>query len=89
MSHPIDQHVGRRIRERRKLIDQSQETLAGALGVTFQQIQKYERATNRVSASKLWLTAQAQGVHVSWYFDGLDPDSKPARDQAVAGELMQ
>ena len=69
---PVDVHVGWRIRARRAEIDQSQETLAKAIGLTFQQVQKYERGVNRVSASKLYAIAQAQGLAPGWYFDGLE-----------------
>ena len=57
--NPIDKHVGSRIRERRKELGMSQERLAEHLGLTFQQVQKYERGSNRVSASKLFEIAQA------------------------------
>jgi len=57
--HPIDRHVGLRIRMRRKELGVSQDRLAEILGLTFQQVQKYERAANRVSASKLCQIAQA------------------------------
>lgn len=70
---PVDRHVGQRIRARRKMIGLSQSTLAEALNLTFQQIQKYERGANRVSASKLYETARCLGVPVSYFFEGL-PD---------------
>jgi transcriptional regulator with XRE-family HTH domain len=73
MTHPVDLHVGARIRARRQVLDQSQQQLADALGITFQQVQKYERGANRVSASKLWEIAGAQAVPISHYFDGLKP----------------
>src|SRR5438270_8920735 len=69
--NPIDRHVGLRIRMRRKELGLSQERLADAVGLTFQQIQKYERAANRVSASKLWELAQALGVGIGYFYDGL------------------
>lgn len=69
---PVDVHVGARIRLRRKQLGQSQEALAEAIGLTFQQVQKYERAANRISASRLYRTARAQGVPESFYFEGLD-----------------
>ena len=70
--NPIDIHVGKRIRLRRKMIGQSQERLTKDLGLTFQQVQKYERAANRVSASMLVSAARSQGVPVAWYFEGLE-----------------
>ena len=69
--NPIDVHVGSRVRMRRKLMGVSQEKLAEALGLTFQQVQKYERGVNRVSASKLFESANFLGVEVSYFFDGL------------------
>ena len=69
--NPIDRHVGLRIRMRRKELGLSQERLAEAVGLTFQQIQKYERAANRVSASKLWELAQALKVGIGYFYDGL------------------
>jgi len=69
--NPIDKHVGARIRERRKSLQMSQEKLAEHLGLTFQQVQKYERGANRVSASKLYEIAQALKASVSFFFEHL------------------
>jgi transcriptional regulator with XRE-family HTH domain len=69
--HPVDRHVGLRIRMRRKELGISQERLAEALGLTFQQVQKYERAANRVSASKLFEIARALSANVSYFYEGL------------------
>jgi transcriptional regulator with XRE-family HTH domain len=69
--NPIDRHVGLRIRMRRKELGVSQEKLAEAIGLTFQQVQKYERAANRVSASKLWEMAKALNTTVSYFYEGL------------------
>lgn len=69
---PIDIHVGQRIRLRRTLIGWSQTKLAEAADVTFQQLQKYDRAANRVSASRLHRLAEALDVPISFFFDGLD-----------------
>lgn len=72
--NPVDLHVGARIRMRRKVLGVSQERLAEELGLTFQQVQKYERGANRVSASKLYEIARALSVPVAYFFDGLvDP----------------
>jgi transcriptional regulator with XRE-family HTH domain len=76
--NPVDRHVGLRIRMRRKALAMSQERLAEAVGLTFQQIQKYERAANRVSASKLWEIARALHAPVSHFYDGL-----PEMEQAA------
>jgi transcriptional regulator with XRE-family HTH domain len=69
--HPVDRHVGLRIRMRRKELGISQEKLAEALGLTFQQVQKYERAANRVSASKLYEIARALNASISYFYEGL------------------
>ena len=67
---PVDLYVGARIRMRRKLLGISQERLAEQLGLTFQQVQKYERGANRVSASKLHAIGIALGAPVAYFFDG-------------------
>jgi transcriptional regulator with XRE-family HTH domain len=72
--NPIDRHVGSRVRMRRMMLGISQEKLGEALGVTFQQIQKYEKGTNRVSASRLQHTARILDVPVSFFFDGAPSD---------------
>lgn len=68
----VDAHVGRRIRLLRGLRKYSQERLAKALGITFQQIQKYERGTNRIGAGRLYEMAKILGVPVGFFFDELD-----------------
>ena len=75
-AHPVDRHVGLRIRMRRKELGLSQDKLADALGITFQQIQKYERGANRVSASKLWETARAMQVPINCFYEGLPEDGE-------------
>lgn len=72
--HPIDVHVGRRVAERRLALRYNQTELGRALDLTFQQVQKYEKGTNRISASKLWLIAQFLGVDLAYFFDGLPTD---------------
>jgi transcriptional regulator with XRE-family HTH domain len=72
--NPVDRHVGLRIRLRRKELGISQERLAESIGLTFQQVQKYERAANRVSASKLWEMARALNTSVSYFYEGLPSD---------------
>lgn len=67
----VDIHVGSRMRLRRLLIGMSQEKLGEALGVTFQQVQKYERGTNRIGASRLWDVGQVLEVPISFFFEGL------------------
>jgi transcriptional regulator with XRE-family HTH domain len=72
MSHPVDIHVGKRIRQRRLLLKPTQQELSNQVGVKFQQMQKYETGKNRVSASRLWSIAKVLNVPVSFFFDGLE-----------------
>lgn len=71
MKHPVDSHVGKRIRQRRWVIGMTQQQLADAVGIKFQQIQKYETGMNRVSASRLWDIAATLDVPIGYFFDGL------------------
>jgi transcriptional regulator with XRE-family HTH domain len=85
----VDLHVGGRVRMRRKMLGVSQEHLADALKLTFQQVQKYERGSNRVSASKLYEIARALQVPVSYFFDGLaDPMMDKADEPGVAADRV-
>src|SRR5580698_8657448 len=68
--NPIDKHVGSRVRMRRMMLSMSQEKLGDALGLTFQQVQKYEKGTNRIGASRLQQIAQILQVPVSFFFEG-------------------
>lgn len=70
-ANQIDEHVGSRVRLRRQLLKMSQEKLGDELGVTFQQVQKYERGSNRIGASRLFRLAGVLDVPVSFFFDGL------------------
>lgn len=79
--NPVDLHVGLRIRLRRKELGVSQEKLADSIGLTFQQVQKYERAANRVSASKLWEMARALRTSISYFFDGLGDAARNAQGE--------
>ena len=74
---PIDIHVGKRIRIRRILLDMNQPDLAGKLGLTFQQVQKYENGSNRVSASRLAAIAEVLGVPVEYFYLGLRDSGEP------------
>lgn len=74
MAHPIDVHVGMRIRQRRWMMGMTQQQLAEMVGTKFQQIQKYETGANRVSASRLWWIAQALEVGVEHFFDEMKPN---------------
>ncbi len=79
----VDAHVGSRMRQRRSLLGMSQGQLGEVLGLTFQQVQKYERGTNRVGASRLWDLARALNVPVSFFYDGLENEA--AKDIAAPG----
>jgi len=86
--HPVDLHVGKRLRHRRWMIGMTQQQLANAVGIKFQQIQKYESGANRVSASRLWDLSQALSVPVSFFFDGLSAaDAKDGGD-ALSPDLF-
>jgi transcriptional regulator with XRE-family HTH domain len=76
--NPIDIHVGSRIRLRRNMLGLSQEKLGEAIGLTFQQVQKYERGANRVGASRLHELSRVLDVPVSFFFDDMDPVRAPA-----------
>ena len=73
---PVDVHVGRMVRERRVLMGMNQEELGASVGLTFQQIQKYERGTNRISASMLWEFSLILRVPVGWFFEGIKGGGK-------------
>lgn len=80
--HPVDRHVGRRVAEKRIALGYNQTDLGRALGVTFQQVQKYERGSNRISASKLWLIADRLGVSPASLLTGLP---SPSGDGVTGG----
>ena len=67
--NPVDVHVGARVRLRRNMLNMSQERLGEAMGLTFQQVQKYEKGTNRIGASRLWRLSQVFSVPISFFFD--------------------
>jgi transcriptional regulator with XRE-family HTH domain len=83
MAHAVDVHVGKRIRHRRWMNGTTQQQLADAVGIKFQQIQKYETGMNRVSASRLWDIAHALDVPVTFFFEGID-QNPPATDSNSA-----
>lgn len=80
MPHRVDSHVGQKLRQRRWLVGMTQEQLGTAVGIRFQQIQKYESGANRVSASRLWDIARVLDVPISFFFDGLNNNDKPQAD---------
>ncbi len=75
--HIVDRHVGRRVSEKRLAMGYSQSDLGRALGLTFQQVQKYEKGTNRISSSKLWEIAKFLNVDIEHFFEGLATDTPP------------
>ena len=83
---PIDRHVGSRIRMRRIMLGMSQETLGEALGLTFQQVQKYEKGTNRIGASRLWQIAETLGIPVESFYEGLQGGSGAAASLSDSAE---
>lgn len=85
----IDRHVGIRIRQVRMLKGISQEKLAEELGLTFQQVQKYEKGVNRVGAGRLWKLAGIMGVPVTWFYEGLDQHVDGGGIPAMSAEAVK
>jgi transcriptional regulator with XRE-family HTH domain len=92
MAHPVDEYVGKRVRQRRWMVGYSQQQLGEAVGIKFQQIQKYETGMNRISASRLWDIADTLGVPVTFFFEGYDGaamDAEAAQDGTSGqGDLL-
>lgn len=84
--NPVDVHLGRRLRLRRILLGISQEELGEAIGLTFQQIQKYEYGLNRVGTSRLWDLSRALGCPVSFFFDEMDDKTADASPRNLAAD---
>jgi transcriptional regulator with XRE-family HTH domain len=92
MKHPVDAHVGKRIRHRRWMVGMTQQQLADKVGIKFQQIQKYETGMNRVSASRLWDIAETLDVTIAFFFEGLaevEGAAKPAHDILADKEALE
>lgn len=90
--HPIDVHVGARVRLRRNMLGLSQGALGEALGLTFQQVQKYERGANRIGASRLLEIAHVLDVPVGFFYDDVDPVQAPPVEpigKAIEGDHFQ
>ncbi len=89
--HPVEVHVGSRVRLRRTLLGMNQTQLGEALGVTFQQLQKNESGFNRIGASRLWQISQVLDVPVSYFFEGLDEGAKAwtSEDMLVKRETLE
>lgn len=94
MKHPVDAHVGKRVRHRRWMMGMTQQQLGDLVGIKFQQIQKYETGMNRISASRLWDIAKALEVPINYFFEGLESealleDGAPeATPTAARGDLL-
>jgi transcriptional regulator with XRE-family HTH domain len=93
MKHPVDVHVGKRVRHRRWMVGMTQQQLGDIVGIKFQQIQKYETGMNRISASRLWDIAQALGVSISFFFEGFEedaatPDRRDTTAEGQRGDLL-
>jgi len=84
--NPVDIHVGSRVRLRRTMLGMSQEKLGDAIGLTFQQVQKYERGANRIGASRLFELSRVLDVPVSFFFDDMPADSA---SRIVRGQLAE
>lgn len=82
--NPTDKHVGARVRMRRMMLGMSQEKLGDALGLTFQQVQKYEKGTNRIGASRLQQIAQILQVPVAFFFEGAPSPQTSGRHEGMA-----
>ena len=88
-NNAVDVHVGKRVRMRRTLLGMSQEQLGVSLNITFQQVQKYERGANRISASRLWDISQILDVQISYFFDDMTDDTMRSSPRRVSrGENM-
>ena len=95
MKHPVDVHVGKRVRHRRWMVGMTQQQLGEAVGIKFQQIQKYETGMNRVSASRLWDIAKAMDVDVRFFFEGIEegvtdsaPEEAKTESPKMQGDLL-
>ncbi len=86
MKHPVDVHVGKRVRHRRWMVGMTQQQLGDIVGIKFQQIQKYETGMNRISASRLWDIAQALDVSISFFFEGFEGEET---DRSIPAEMPE
>ena len=88
-NNAIDMHVGKRMRLRRTLLGLSQEQLGAALNITFQQVQKYERGANRISASRLWDISQILDASIAYFFDEMSPQTKLASPRKISRDIQK
>ncbi len=87
--HPVDAHVGGRVKDGRTLIGMSLKELGKHVGLTFQQIQKYENGMNRIAASKLWQFSLILGQPISWFFEGIGDRKRKGDDLLATRETLQ
>lgn len=85
--NPVDLHVGKQLRQRRWLLGMTQQQLAQAVGIRFQQVQKYESGANRISASRLWDLAKALNAPVTYFFEGLEAKELNGAAKSFAGAV--
>jgi transcriptional regulator with XRE-family HTH domain len=95
-ANPVDTQVGNRVRIRRMLIGMSQEKLGDLLGLTFQQVQKYEKGVNRIGAGRLYEISRILGVPIDFFYEGVapeggvaDPSAAPVMEFVSSGEGLQ
>ena len=93
MANDIDLHLGKRLRRRRRLLGLTQQQLAAAVGIRFQQIQKYECGANRISAARLWQLSEALNVPVGYFYDGLSDNAahtpvETREERGESGEVL-
>lgn len=89
MANAVDLHLGKRLRRRRRLLGLTQQQLAEAVGIRFQQIQKYECGANRISASRLFELSEALHVPVQYFYDGLGSDADEMRgDSELSPDVL-
>jgi len=87
--NPVDVHVGARVRLRRTLLGLSQEKLGEAIGLTFQQVQKYERGANRIGASRLWDLSRVLDVPVTYFFEDMEDDIAAMSPRNVTPDVVE
>ena len=87
MKHPVDVHVGQRVRQQRRHVGMTQQQLAVKVGIKFQQIQKYETGENRISSSRLWDISKTLDVPISFFFEGL-AGSKTPQVEGFEGDIL-
>src|SRR6056297_1765641 len=88
VKHPVDVHVGKRVRHRRWMVGMTQQQLAEKVGIKFQQIQKYETGMNRISASRLWDISEALDVPVGFFFEGLGQGAEMAGSDHAPADIL-